>query len=177
MSSQISEEEKHALEEVIQRNVLEREKLFVRSLPIFEGFDRENRNFFIVSAQISAAVGAFSFLLFDKANCPNSLLTGNVILAVNVVFSFWVNFFILRKASVDFSNTYNEQFERLSVDIENTKNFLEEKISKDEYVDYLNREVEKISENKKESSIGFWPHLVVTVLFSVAMVYIVFSLI
>jgi hypothetical protein len=163
------------LKEIRRKIEEERETLFLKALDLFANFDNEGRNFFIKIATISATIGAFSFLVFDKVENQLFLRIGDSLLLVVIIYSIAVYYMLFKKDLINFHQTYHNIFKRNTRHIEMIQKLESGLISPEDFKIFMNDEINKINEYKRPSVERFANNKIIIIILSLALILICLS--
>jgi len=161
--------------ERIEEIKTEREKLFFNSLPIFFHFDNESRDFFLKIATLSSAIGAFSFLLYANIANPKFLVYGDILLIITIIVCLINYFWLFSKERNTFRSVYDSNFERMTNHLNQARNFLNNQITKEEYLLFIQSELSNIGKIKGNKNHISGEHIIVIMILSVSLIFISLS--
>lgn len=153
----------------------ERKDLFLKSSDHFNDFDKERRDFIMRIATLSATVGAFSFLIFDKVASPNLLKLGDFFLGVNIIYCVVVYLLLFKKDLYNYHSAYFDIFERMNKEIEIWSKIDLGLATADDLVCFHKQEISNIGKYERPVKDSLADQEFVIILFALAWIFILLS--
>jgi hypothetical protein len=144
-------------------------------LPVFNDYDKEKRQFLASLSVVSAAIGAFSFLLYNSpyVKSPELLKIGDILILITIISSMIGWLVVLHSNQKKLHNTFCEFNNKLHSASETLDYFFQQKISQEDFKKKINS---FNKDYKKPVFPNYYWQIGNCVLFVVAIVFIGLSL-
>ncbi|MCL4384186.1 hypothetical protein M1116_01940 [Patescibacteria group bacterium] len=104
-------------------------------LPVLNDYDKEKRAFLTTISIVSAAVGAFSFLLYNSpyVKNPDLLKLGDILILLTIILSIVGWLVVLHSNQKKLHDTFCDLIDSLHSASENLDNYIQQKISQEDF--------------------------------------------